>query len=60
MKSILILILFSVTKPLIFGETNAQKRLTAKFDERIKLMSLMCHIAGYPEYNTGMGGAVKV
>ena len=56
MKRTLIQVLLSVNVPLIFGETIPHKRLTAKFDERIELMSIICHLAGYPEYNMGIGG----
>ena len=56
MKRIFILTLFSLTIPLIFGETTTHKRMKAKFDERIELMSTICHLANYPEYNMGMGG----
>lgn len=51
---ILFLLLFYIF--LINGETITHKRLTAKFDERIELMSIICHLAEYQEYNTDMGG----
>ena len=50
----LFLILFSIF--LINGETISPKGLKVKFDERIELMSIICHLAGYPEYNMRLGG----
>ena len=56
MKHILIIALISSNIPLIFGETITHKRMMVKFDERIELMSIICHLAGYPEYNMDLGG----
>lgn len=30
--------------------------IKAKYDERVELMSILCHLAGYREYNMNMGG----
>lgn len=30
--------------------------LKARYDERVELMSILCHLAGYREYNMNMGG----
>lgn len=30
--------------------------IKAKYDERVELMSILCHLAGYGEYNMNMGG----
>ena len=56
MKHILIIALISSNIPLIFGETITHKRMMVKFDVRIELMSIICHLAGYPEYNMNLGG----
>ena len=56
MKHILIIALISSNIPLIFGETTTHLSMMAKFDERIELMSIICHLANYPEYNMDMGG----
>ena len=56
MKHILIIALISSNIPLIYGETITHNRMRAKFDERVELMSIICHLANYPEYNMDMGG----
>ena len=38
------------------GKNNAVKQIEAQFDERIELMSVICHLAGFREYNMNMGG----
>lgn len=38
------------------GKDCNLKRIEAKFDERIELMSVICHLAGFREYNMNMGG----
>lgn len=36
---------------------NAQSAgIKAQYDERVELMSILCHLAGYREYNMNMGG----
>lgn len=56
MKHILIIALISSNIPLIYGEPITHNRMRAKFDERVELMSIICHLANYPEYNMDMGG----
>lgn len=56
MKRFLLLICFSFSLFLLFGKDDTNKKITAKFDERIELMSIICHLAGYPEYNMNLAG----
>lgn len=51
---ILLAVLLSATTAV--GKDNVPKRIKAQFDERIELMSVMCHLAGFREYNMNLGG----
>lgn len=56
MKRAFSLILCVSTIYIIYGETITHNRMRAKFDEQVELMSIICHLANYPEYNMELGG----
>ena len=56
MKRAFSLFLCVSTIYIIYGETITHNRMRAKFDERVELMSIICHLANYPEYNMELGG----
>lgn len=41
---------------LAYGQGNDKGKIKANYDERVELMSIICHLAGFQEYNMGMGG----
>ena len=56
MKRIFILVLTSLFILNTYGQSNDTDKITAKYDERIELMSIICHLAGFQEYNMNLGG----
>lgn len=41
---------------LAYGYEHEVGKIKAKYDERVELMSILCHLAGFQEYNMNMGG----
>lgn len=54
-KQIILMVALLSTLPVV-GKNSAVKRVEAQFDERIELMSVICHLAGFGEYNMNLGG----
>lgn len=50
-----ILFMFLTLLP-IYGKSENHGAVKANFDERIELMSIICHLAGFQEYNMNLGG----
>lgn len=40
----------------VYGKSENHSAIKANFDERIELMSIICHLAGFQEYNMNLGG----
>lgn len=53
MKKIITIILVLLAP---FGVKAQDWAVKAQYDERIELMSIICHLAGFQEYNMNMGG----
>ena len=41
---------------LAYGQAQNAGKMRANYDERVELMSIICHLAGFQEYNMGMSG----
>lgn len=54
MKYLITLLLTLTT--IFASSTCPSKAFKADYDERVELMSVLCHLAGYPEYNMNLGG----
>ena len=39
-----------------YGQSCGAIKIKAHYDERIELMSIICHLAGFQEYNMNIGG----
>ena len=39
-----------------YGQNCGAIKIKAHYDERIELMSIICHLAGFQEYNMNIGG----
>ncbi len=53
MKKFIITIITLCMTTVVFAQNITIK---AKYDERVELISILCHLAGYREYNMNMGG----
>lgn len=56
MKRVSTLLLAFISISLSYVQANNTSRIKANYDERIELMSIICHLAGFQEYNMNMGG----
>lgn len=56
MKRILTFIFTVLSVSLAYGKAANTGKIKANYDERVELMSIICHLAGFQEYNMGMGG----
>lgn len=56
MKRIFSFIFIVLSVCVAYGHATDTGRIKANYDERIELMSIICHLAGFQEYNMGMGG----
>ncbi len=56
MKRIISYLFAILSVSLAYGQTDNTGKIKANYDERIELVSIICHLAGFQEYNMGMGG----
>lgn len=57
MHKLIVILTALLTTISAFGKSSDTKgKIEAKYDERIELMSVLCHLAGFREYNMNIGG----
>ena len=56
MNRIFTLVLASLFISIAYGQDCGAIKIKARYDERIELMSIICHLAGFQEYNMNLGG----
>lgn len=56
MKRVVILAIASLFMSFAYGQSGKTGKIKARYDECIELMSVLCHLAGYQEYNMNIGG----
>ena len=56
MKRIILLVLATLIISTSYAQSNDIGKIKANYDERIELMSIICHLAGFQEYNMNIGG----
>lgn len=57
MHKLIVILIALLTTISAFGKNSDTKgKIEAKYDERIELMSVLCHLAGFREYNMNIGG----
>ena len=56
MKRITILVFASFLILFAYGQSGNGDKIKAQYDERVELMSIICHLAGFQEYNMNIGG----
>ncbi len=56
MKRIIFYLFAILSVSFAYGQTDNTGKIKANYDERVELMSIICHLAGFQEYNMGMGG----
>lgn len=56
MKKLFTIIFFLLSVLFVYGQEVNGDKIKANYDERVELMSIICHLAGYHEYNMNNGG----
>ena len=56
MKRIILLALIALSVSTAYAQSYDTGKIKAHYDERIELMSIICHLAGLQEYNMNIGG----
>ena len=56
MNRIIVILLANWFMICSYGQSINTGKIKARYDERIELMSIICHLAGFQEYNMNIGG----
>ncbi len=56
MNKVFTLLLASLFVSVVYGQSRESVKIKAHYDERVELMSIICHLAGFQEYNMNVAG----